>query len=499
MEDLVLDQPYREAERIAADYFRTLPTRIGPEGEAFPAGPHGAPSSPAAPTEVVQYVRLAPDVNDRSSIGAAATRDPFLLKAVKTFALRPRQTVSFEIRSGDDGRMLEYAHAVRVTRDCLTCHDEGKSRTPFRENQMAGLIHVRLPLARSDGQLAFNRWVIIAAGALAGTLAILVFYVITHRVILSPIQRLRDVTIRVADGDLATRADVRTGDEFEQLSDHLNAMLEKLRESQDNLQKANVSLDQQLGQMAAANVALHEANRVKSEFLASVSHELRTPLTSIIGFAEILREGGDAKTNGKVSRYAENILISGRILLEIINDLLDLAKIEAGRLELRLEPANLQEVCTSLVDFMRPVADKKSVTLSYDGDLDLELQTDAARLRQVLYNLLSNAIKFSPHGGVVRVSARRTSEGARVAVTDEGPGIAPEHHGLIFEKFRQIDQSATREHQGTGLGLAIARELTELLGGKIGVESQIGHGATFWVDLPAPQPARERAHAGSNP
>jgi two-component system, NarL family, sensor histidine kinase BarA len=293
------------------------------------------------------------------------------------------------------------------------------------------------------------------------------------------------VALRVSEGDLSVRSGVQTGDEFEQLSVNLNTMLERLRVSQEELRKANRLLDEKLEQMAETNVALYEANRVKSEFLANVSHELRTPLTSIIGFAELLREG-TGEIDARTLRYSENILISGRILLEIINDLLDLAKIEAGKTELRVAPVNIAGLCATLIDHVRPLADRKRLVLELAAAEGLpELPTDAGKLRQVLFNLMSNAIKFTPESGQVRLSVRGQDDGQiRIEVADTGPGIALEHQQIIFEKFRQIDQSATREHHGTGLGLAIARELTHLLGGEIGVQSEIGAGATFWVTLP---------------
>ncbi|HMQ15783.1 MAG TPA: HAMP domain-containing sensor histidine kinase, partial [Phycisphaerae bacterium] len=226
--------------------------------------------------------------------------------------------------------------------------------------------------------------------------------------------------------------------------------------------------------------------RLKSEFVASVSHELRTPLTSIIGFAELLREGPAGEMGGRAARYAENILISGRILLEIINDLLDLAKMEAGKVELHLATVPVDELCNALIDFVRPMADKKKIDVAAVIGPDLPiLITDRGKLRQVLFNLISNAIKFTPEGGRVHLAAERLDDQqVRLSISDTGPGVAHQDQRLIFEKFRQIDQSATREHHGTGLGLAIARELTLLLGGQIGVDSEPGQGATFWVTLP---------------
>jgi len=490
MEALVLEQPFREARRMVDDYFRLA--LAGSTGDA-PTHVHAAKNALIVdrPANGPRFVRFPGNLGDAST-AAEGLGDPFLRRALRTFLSDPTADFTYATERAAEGRRFRYAHAVRVTQSCLSCHDVGKTARPYRENQLAGLITVDLPTSVSDAELVFNRVWLVAAGLLAGILAILVFYIITHRFILAPIHELREVTVRVAEGDLDVRADVQTGDEFEQLSDCLNVMLERLRASQEELKRANRLLDQKLGEMAETNVALYEANRLKSEFLANVSHELRTPLTSIIGFAELLREG-DLPPDSKSARYAENILISARILLEIINDLLDLAKIEAGKVDLNLEAVRADDLSRTLLDFMKPQADRKNVRLLLRADDDLPmLITDRGKLRQILFNLLSNAIKFSPEGGRVLVRVQRDGpEHVRLSVSDDGPGIAPEDQSTIFEKFRQADQSTTREHQGTGLGLAIARGLVQLLGGQIGVESEPGRGSTFWVRLPTvtPEPA----------
>jgi signal transduction histidine kinase len=496
MEQLAWEQHFREAQRIADSQFIELGKGPG-GGEGHSAGAHGAELTLApdrAPART-KFVRWDLKLDDPESALQSGATDPFAARALRSFLRKPSRESNWSVERDTDGLHFRLARAVWAKQSCLRCHTDGGPAAPYRENQLAGVITVDLPTSMSESGIAVNRVVIVAAGALAGVLAILVFYIIVRRFILSPIDELRDVAARVTAGDLAVRARVATGDEFEQLSNSLNTMLERLRASQEELQRANRLLDEKLLQMAETNVALFEANRVKSEFIANVSHELRTPLTSIIGFAELLREGPHAETNSRTSRYAENILISGRILLEIINDLLDLAKIEAGKIELRIEPINLEEMCTTLLDFVRPLADKKNVHLESRIDDDLPVvSTDRGRLRQVLFNFLSNAIKFTPDGGQVTLAAERDGDDrVRMAVSDTGPGISREHQALIFDKFRQIDSSPTREHHGTGLGLAIAKELTYLLNGDIGVESELGHGAAFWVCLPvgAPQP-RER-------
>jgi signal transduction histidine kinase len=199
-----------------------------------------------------------------------------------------------------------------------------------------------------------------------------------------------------------------------------------------------------------------------------------------------LRDTSSDKADPRSARYLQNILNSGRNLLELINDLLDLAKIEAGRMEVRSAPLPLNDLFEGLTGILKPLSEKKNLTIvtSIAGDVPI-LQTDAAKLQQVLYNFLSNAIKFSPAGAVIELAAERAdTDRVKISVTDRGPGIEPDKQQMIFEKFRQIDGSVTREHGGTGLGLAISKELTGLLGGEIGVRSAPGEGATFWLLLP---------------
>ena len=494
MESLVLEQPFfREAQRVADDHFRMVLAHAGGGGEF-----HGPQSSllPERQRQQPRFIAFSGVLADPEALANQADIDPFFQKAIRRFIRRPNQGSQYESRVDERGRRFLYAHPVRVRKSCLTCHNETGTARPYRENQLAGIIAVDLPADMSDQELMLNRAWLVAAGALAGTLAVLVFYLITRYFILAPIHELRQVAVRVAEGDLDIRSTVRTGDEFEQLSDKLNTMLERLRDSQVNLKKANQLLDQKLGEMAETNVALYEANRVKSEFLANVSHELRTPLTNIIGFAELLREAPRRAEDERTSRYSENILISGRILLEIINDLLDLAKIEAGKADIKLESVWAEDVCSTLIDIMRPQADAKRLQLEFAPQESLPiLITDRGKLRQILFNLLSNAIKFTPEAGRIALSiVRADQDHVRIAVRDSGPGICAADQQVIFEKFRQLDGSATREHRGTGLGLAIAKELTHLLGGEIGIESREGDGSTFWIRLPTvtPEPREPR-------
>lgn len=355
----------------------------------------------------------------------------------------------------------------------------------YPQGALLGVIAVHYPSPDARLTLLWNLGLSLMAAALAGILAVLVFYLITQKLILSPVRELRRVAESVSQGAHDIRSKIATGDEFEELARAFNAMLAHLQLSENELRTINRSLDTRLGELAERNIALFEANKMKSQFLANVSHELRTPLTSIIGFAELLREATSAE-GGRMLRYSENIMSSGRMLLGIINDLLDLAKIEAGRLELHLGPVNMVEMCRNLVDFMRPLADKKSLTL--EGDIDEgvpAIYSDAGRIQQVLYNLLSNAVKFTPDRGVVElVLSRPDGDRVEIAVRDTGIGIPPDELENVFEKFRQLDDSMTKEFSGTGLGLAISKELVDMLGGSIRVTSELDKGSTFTVTLP---------------
>jgi signal transduction histidine kinase/HAMP domain-containing protein len=230
---------------------------------------------------------------------------------------------------------------------------------------------------------------------------------------------------------------------------------------------------------------LEVANRHKSEFLANMSHELRTPLNAVIGFSEVLLERMFGDVNDKQEEYLQDILASGRHLLSLINDILDLSKIEAGRTELELIDFHLPQAIDNAVTLVRERATRRGITLevAVDGRLGA-LRGDERKIKQVLLNLLSNAIKFTPEGGRVEIRAAASDGMVEMSVSDTGVGIAPEDHEAVFEEFRQVGGDSAKKHEGTGLGLTLSRKFVELHGGKIWVKSQVGHGSTFTFKLP---------------
>jgi len=405
-------------------------------------------------------------------------RSGFRVEAIRQLQSHPKHPYYWRIQ--EEGRLFRLAHAVRA------------GPTDSHPHVLKGIIDVRLPIDPQTG--VWNSAITFLAGASGAVLAILVFYMVTQRIVLSRVHALRKVAEQVTTGDLDVRADIRSGDEFEELADTLNNMLAHLKSAQEEMRTINRSLDVKVGELAETNVDLYEANRLKSQFLSNVSHELRTPLVSIIGFAELLEEASKNPTADatRMARFAHNILTSGRSLLEIINDLLDLAKIEAGKMEMHISEFDPGELCGDLIDFVQPLADKRRQALTLERGDELPLcRSDSGKIKQILYNLLSNAIKFTPEEGTISLTvetmdgeARESIDRLRLTVRDSGPGIDLEDQESIFEKFRQLDASRTRQFEGTGLGLAITKDLVQMLGGSITVESEPGAGAAFTVELP---------------
>jgi len=426
---------------------------------------------------------------------------------------------------GPVGEYYYYYHPVKFRQYCLDCHasmsgTNAASDLPFR------VLRIKMPYADTWLWTIWS-YSIVTAVALA-TLALSLFFVhwILKRLVIRPLRYLRDVSDEVSRGNLSLRSEIDTEDEFYELSEAFNRMLRHLTETQVELKDVNRVLDNRVDQLAQVNLQLYEANRLKSDFLASMSHELRTPLNSILGFSDVL-QGFDTLTE-KQKRYAANIQKSGRLLLEMINDILDLAKVEAGKMDVRPSRFDFVHLVESQCDVVRKLAEDKNIDLqveldsfveipntalindTYNSEVDstevaapfvkndqpqLILEQDQTKLLQILTNLLSNAIKFTPQGGIIRVGVApqvTDSQGIErfsFSVTDTGVGIAEHDHEAIFEKFRQVNSTRngdalTREYSGTGLGLSIVRELCRLLGGEIYLSSQLGKGSEFTVVLP---------------
>jgi signal transduction histidine kinase len=374
-----------------------------------------------------------------------------------------------------------YYAAIRAGNEALV--GDRPANPQADPSELVAMLKIDMPTVDIEQGMHLNRAVLIA---LAFAIVVLIMsgsYMIVRYVIVKPVRHLKEVSDAISAGELNVRSEIQTGDEFEDLSHAFNRMLRNLVSMQDRLRKVNTDLDRKVDELAQANMALYESNRLKGDFLATISHELRTPLNSILGFSDVLLSGN--QLSDKQKRWVGNIQTSGERLLNLINDILDLAKIEAGKMQIRVVEFSVYDVCEGLLNMFRPMAEKKNIELRAQLAPGMPvLRQDVVKLQQILSNLLSNAIKFTPEGG--RVLLRADVEGPDLVLTvaDTGVGIAPEEQGLVFEKFRQGGNPLTREHAGTGLGLSIVRELAKLLGGEVSLQSELGRGSTFTVRLP---------------
>jgi signal transduction histidine kinase len=420
-----------------------------------------------------------------------------------TLATFEKFVPAYADRVSPDHQDYFYYQPVTWKESCVTCHltrygipyDPQKSLAsqlgllPFRT------IRISVPYRPTYKKINQNRALFLAMAIITVFLSMIALYIVVRYVIVKPVQHLQNVSEQVEHGNYDARAEIETNDEFEELAHAYNRMLRHMVDAQTQLQGANTELDAKVDELAQANMQLFESNQVKSDFLANVSHELRTPLNSIIGFSDVLQN--ISSLNEKEQRYAENIGRSGRVLLEMINDILDLAKMESGKMHVRPSEFSIESLIRSQCDVIRTMAAEKNINVSVECPSGLpEVFQDQAKVQQILTNLLSNAIKFTPEGGRVKVVVATNPENEEqqptdllMTVEDTGVGIADEDRDVIFEKFRQAtatrgSDNLTREFSGTGLGLSIVRELSKLMQGEIAFVSELGKGSAFTVRLP---------------
>jgi len=451
-------------------------------------------------------------IRPHSPDGSGLPRNEFEWKVLDRF-LSPSSESGGESAEPDFAEKLDteaneyhYYQAIRAESSCLlVCHRGAPGGTGLgfggpapvlglvtaeAPGELLSIVKITIPHGPTQKAMDLNRAILIATAIVTVFLAMIASYVIVRYVIVKPLRHLRDVSDAVSRGNISLRAEIQTGDEFEALAVAFNRMLRHLVTTQEELRQVNADLDNKVDQLAQVNMRLYELNTIKSDFLATMSHELRTPLNSILGFSDVL--ASIDSMDEKQKRYVENIRNSGRVLLDMINDVLDLAKIESGKMDTRLTDFKIDQVIQAQCDMARPLTERKNIDLEVRpvGELP-PMHQDQARVQQILGNLLSNAIKFTPEGGRITVSVRRTEDDFLVMeVADTGVGIAEEDQQAIFEKFRQGrtampgGDAMTREYSGTGLGLSIVRELCKLLGGEVAVDSELGRGSTFTVRLP---------------
>jgi len=300
---------------------------------------------------------------------------------------------------------------------------------------------------------------------------------------------------------------VKAQDELKEVNEHLEVKLKEIEDMNHKLQAITSELDLQRKEAEEARLQAEAANKAKSDFLANMSHELRTPLNAVLGFSEVLQDELFGKLNEKQHEYIKNIYSSGNHLLSLINDILDLAKVEAGALELDVSGFSLKETLDSSMTMLKEKAMKHSISLTLDvrPDADISIEADERKFKQIMFNLISNAVKFTQDGGDVHVSARKVTppflpldkgrvggvmpdgDFIEISVVDTGIGIRPEDIPKLFKEFTQLEFAYAKNYEGTGLGLALTKRLVELHGGKIWIESEYGKGSRFIFVIPVRQ------------
>jgi signal transduction histidine kinase/CheY-like chemotaxis protein len=364
------------------------------------------------------------------------------------------------------------------------------------QGKPAAIVYIRSDLQAMNARVK-NFALIVATLFLMSLAAAMWMSSIARRSIAEPIVQLAEISRVVSrDRNYSVRA-TPTGnrDEPDILIQAFNEMLGQIQEHERALRKAHDELERRVqertAQLAAANKELEfrnqeveRATRMKSKFLASMSHELRTPLNAIVGFSDLLAEEGPGQLNAKQKRFVNHIKEGSAHLLQLINDILDLSKIEAGQLELRCESFQVKDALPEVLSTIRPLAMAKNIQVEHKVEIDRPAYADRVRFKQILYNLLSNAVKFTPKDGRISIGCVEKGDFVCLSVSDTGIGIRAEDQMVIFEEFRQVDGGNDATHEGTGLGLAITKRLVEQQGGEISVASDPGKGSRFTFTLP---------------
>lgn len=428
--------------------------------------------------------------------------DRFEAEVLEIFLRETDRPELFRIERQGEHTFFRYAVPIRVEPACLHCHGgqngDGKAWSPpvFQVGELRGAVTLQVPTDFFSAALRTAIGQQLAFTAALLFLALGTIYFLTCHFITTPLRRITQLAGAVAGGNLKIAdTNLVAYGEMGLLWREFQTMTRRLEDSYQGLEELvkerTAELNRQKEELRRANEELARNYHLKSTFLTTMSHELRTPLTAIIAPAELLLDGIGGALTEKQRGYLLAIRENGWQLLKLINDILDLAKLESGRLELKISTFDLGEAVATTAERLRPLAARKEITLLAFSEPGLPPALgDREKIEQVLSNLLSNAIKFTPNGGRVEVKAGLNPAGREflVSVSDNGIGIRPEDQEVIFEAFRQLQTSTTREFRGTGLGLSLARGLLAKHGGRIWVQSKFGEGSTFFFTLPLGSP-----------
>lgn len=449
--------------------------------------------------------------------------DAYEEEALLAFEGDSSATESYGFAEVDGQPSFRYVSVMHVTEDCVGCHGgpegeldpTGYPKEGWQVGDVAGAVSVVMPTDLSFAHMNASITSNVLFFLLLMAFMAVVIYAVLSRLITTPLTDLRSSLALVANGSRSLIAD--DGDpacldgrkaalystrEIDGLFEQFDRMAQRLSDLYANLESqvldrteqlsaANCELEQQRRRVEEINAQLARDNRYKSDFLAIVSHELRTPLTSILAFADLMADTLDPADEAS-RRQLEEIGKNGAILLEMVDNVLETARIQAGSERLNLELVDLNDIVGMVEASNSPVALKKGVDMStsVDGDVPL-IMSDWEKVRRILVNLVSNAVKFTPAGGrvEVRVTWLSDRQRVRIQVSDTGIGVPKDKQNLIFERFTQENMSTVRRYGGSGLGLSLVKDLVGMLGGSVGLESEVGQGSTFSIELPVSAPA----------
>lgn len=461
---------------------------------------------------VIRYTNFSPR-------NKADTPDQFELEALDTFLKNKDTTEYYDIVEYEGKDSFRYLAPMKIDSSCLECHGEpageldvlGYPKEGWKIGDLGGAISIIMPIDIYQENSKSKVGQEVAFFFILTSFFILLIYIATAKLVTNPLHRFKTKIEQIKKGDLDIGFEnMDAVGEIKDLADHFRDMTvqlnnlytsleNKVEQRTEDLAQANNILESQRVQLEEANRRLHEDNQYKSDFMAMMSHELRTPLTSIIAFAEILERNKSLKSE-KELRVVNEIKANSQVLSDMINNILEMARLEAGKTELLLEPIDLVDVVNAVDNVIQPLADRKNIRYTSTIDRNVPLiNADRERLRQTVVNLVSNAVKFTPENGeiTVRVDFDSAKKEVLISVQDNGIGIRKEDQHYIFEKFVQSDSSIYRQYNGTGLGLALAKEFAELHGGWINVVSELNQGSLFTVGIPTDKGVKPNEdHAG---
>jgi signal transduction histidine kinase len=404
--------------------------------------------------------------------------DDFEKHALMAFASQD-VTEAARIKAEENETYFQYMVPLVVDKACLDCH-QGQG---FAKGAIGGGLSVILPIAKMKASLARDHTKLATAGVGLISLTIFTLFVLLRRVVIRPLNNLKEMTSKISDGNLDARVNISTGDEFEQLGDSFNSMAQKLSKGRDVLEE---QIKNATHELAEANRELQSVDKLKSDFLANMSHELRSPLTVLRGGIDYLKRTVKGPEDGNYLAIIDKNLSR---LIYLVSDLFDFTKIEAKKVEWSFQRENICGLIQEIVEITTPIAAEKYISISFRDPGTVFAEIDLERMEQVLVNLVENAVKFSDPGTEIKIEVSEENGSVLVAVRDQGSGISPEDLEVIFEKFHTLPSSEDKsEKGGTGLGLAICKGIIQGHGGRIWVESARGEGSVFFFSIPKLRP-----------